>query len=70
MANMASNNYLKKVVTAQKQGQAKGIYSICSYNKYVMEASFQQAVEDNSVVLIESACTALFICIEPKPARF
>ncbi|MBD3309229.1 tagatose-bisphosphate aldolase [candidate division KSB3 bacterium] len=53
---MANTTHLHQIVTAQKQGQPKGIYSICSYNKYVMEAAFQQAQEDQSVVLIESTC--------------
>jgi D-tagatose-1,6-bisphosphate aldolase subunit GatZ/KbaZ len=39
---------------AQKKGQARGIYSICSANRYVLEASMLQAKRDGSAVCIES----------------
>lgn len=45
---------LKQIVADQKAGKASGIYSICSANRFVLEASMQQALKDESVVLIES----------------
>ena len=53
---MRGGDYLKSIVDNQKNGVPKGIYSVCSYNQYVIEASFEQAIEDDSVVLIESTC--------------
>jgi len=53
---MRGGDYLKSIVDNQKNGIPKGIYSVCSYNQYVIEASFEKAIEDDSVVLIESTC--------------
>ena len=49
-----NNNPLKKLVTLQKEGKAVGIYSACSANKYVIEATLKRGKQDNSCVLIES----------------
>ncbi len=39
----------------QNKGDKKtGIYSICSANKTVLQASFLQAKKDNSILLVES----------------
>ncbi len=51
-----TNSTLSKIVAAQKRGEAKGIYAICSANSFVLEAGFQQALADNSPLLIESTC--------------
>jgi len=42
------------MVATQKQGKSAGIYSICSANRYVLEAAMLQALKDNTPVLIES----------------
>ena len=47
-------NSLKKIVTLQKEGKPIGIYSLCSANRYVIEAAIDLAKKDNSPVLIES----------------
>lgn len=47
-------NPLKKIVTAQKEGKAVGIYSCCSANEYVIKAALLRGKEDHSCVLIES----------------
>lgn len=47
-------NPLKKIVELQKQGKNVGIYSVCSANKYVIEAALKRGREDGSCVLIES----------------
>lgn len=47
-------NPLKKIVTAQKEGKAVGIYSCCSANEYVIRAALLRGKEDHSCVLIES----------------
>ena len=49
----ARDIFLEIVATNRKVG-AKGIYSVCSANAAVLEASFRQAREDESILLIES----------------
>ncbi len=46
--------YFLRIVKAQKQGQARGVYSICSANRFVLEASMLQAKADGTAVCIES----------------
>ena len=53
---MGNARILGEVVAAQKQGEPRGICSICSYNRYVIESAMLQALQDDSVVLIESTC--------------
>jgi D-tagatose-bisphosphate aldolase, class II, non-catalytic subunit len=45
---------LYKIVTAHKEGKSVGIYSICSANRFVIEACMVYAKNHNSPVLIES----------------
>ena len=47
-------NKFLDIVSDNRKGKAKGIYSICSTNHDVLEACFQQAKEDDSLILIES----------------
>ena len=37
-----------------RQGQPSGIYSVCSAHPWVLEAAIDQALEDESDVLIEA----------------
>jgi D-tagatose-1,6-bisphosphate aldolase subunit GatZ/KbaZ len=53
MTKNANNTFLD-IVASNRKGLAKGIYSICSANRDVLEACFIQAKEDNSIILIES----------------
>lgn len=46
-------NILQKVIEAQNEGKAIGIYSICSANRFVIEASMLQALKDRTMLLIE-----------------
>jgi D-tagatose-1,6-bisphosphate aldolase subunit GatZ/KbaZ len=46
--------WLPDVVAAQKRGEAAGVYSICSANRFVLEAAMLQAKVDGSPVCIES----------------
>ena len=50
-----SKNYLDEMILAQKRGEARGIYSICSAHPVVLEAAMRFAREDESL-LIESTC--------------
>ncbi len=47
-------NRLLQVVAEQGQGKHTGIYSICSANRYAIEAAILQAKADESEVLIEA----------------
>lgn len=51
---MNNENTLKKLIEAQKTGQALGIYSCCSANEYVLKAAMEDARDRNSILLIES----------------
>ena len=44
------------LVSSRGKGKARGIYSVCSSNQIVLEASFRQAAEDGSFLLVESTC--------------
>lgn len=54
MKNQSPTAILPALVAAQKRGEAKGIYSICSAHPAVLEASVRQALKDDSPLLIES----------------
>lgn len=47
---------LNEIVKAQKRGEALGITSICSAHPTILEAVFQHALKNGSLVLIESTC--------------
>ncbi len=49
-----NTNPLLQLVKQQKEGKAVGIYSACSANKYVIEATLLRGKQDDSCVLIES----------------
>ena len=42
------------LMSANRNGEAKGIYSVCSANQDVLEACMKQAIADGMIVLIES----------------
>lgn len=48
------NNTLIKIIEAQKRGKAVGICSVCSANRYVLEAAMLEAKPDGTELLIES----------------
>jgi D-tagatose-1,6-bisphosphate aldolase subunit GatZ/KbaZ len=45
---------LREIVDEQKRGAARGIYAVCSANRFVLEAVMQQALEDGTRLLVES----------------
>ncbi|MGM0498445.1 MAG: class II D-tagatose-bisphosphate aldolase non-catalytic subunit, partial [Bacteroidota bacterium] len=49
-----ARNLFLDLMAENRQGTAKGMYSVCSANSDVLEACFQQAKEDNTMLLIES----------------
>jgi D-tagatose-1,6-bisphosphate aldolase subunit GatZ/KbaZ len=42
------------ILRKNKSGNGGGVYSVCSANRYVLEASMLQAQKDNSLLLIEA----------------
>jgi D-tagatose-1,6-bisphosphate aldolase subunit GatZ/KbaZ len=45
---------LREILSANRRAKGLGIYSICSANRFVLEAGMLQAARDNSLLLIES----------------
>lgn len=46
--------FLQQLAGARRQHQPRGIYSVCSAHPWVLEAAFDQAIEDGSDLLIEA----------------
>lgn len=46
--------YLQDIISAQKSGRAVGIMSVCSANRFVIEAAMHQAAADDIALLVES----------------
>ncbi|MBL7006408.1 MAG: D-tagatose-bisphosphate aldolase, class II, non-catalytic subunit [Spirochaetia bacterium] len=42
------------IIQQNQNGEQKGVYSICSAHPVVLKASMQQALEDSSILLVES----------------
>lgn len=53
---MSVTEALLGVVEANRRGELAGIYSICSAERFVLEAGIAQARRDESLVCIESTC--------------
>lgn len=45
---------LEIIVQQHKSGQQTGIYSVCSAHPLVIEAALRQALDNNSLILIEA----------------
>jgi D-tagatose-1,6-bisphosphate aldolase subunit GatZ/KbaZ len=52
----SSANELCRILTENRAGKRRGIYSVCSANRLVLEAAFAQAEHDKSPLLIEATC--------------
>jgi D-tagatose-1,6-bisphosphate aldolase subunit GatZ/KbaZ len=53
---MSSTEILKNIVERNRSGEQIGIYSVCSANRFVLEAAMLEAKENNSPLLIEATC--------------
>lgn len=53
---LLAKKYFTDLIADNKSRNPKGIYSICSTNKCVIEAGFKKANELNNPILIESTC--------------
>ncbi|MHC6647361.1 D-tagatose-bisphosphate aldolase, class II, non-catalytic subunit [Alteromonas portus] len=49
-------NFLKETVERNRADGSRGIYSVCSAHRLVIEASMQQAKTDGSPLLVEATC--------------
>ena len=47
---------LRTVLGHNREGQAEGVFSVCSSNTFVLEAAAQQAAASGNLLLIESTC--------------
>ena len=52
----APADLLLEVAAANRAGAHTGVYSVCSANRFVLEAALAEAATDDSIVLIESTC--------------
>jgi D-tagatose-1,6-bisphosphate aldolase subunit GatZ/KbaZ len=50
------SNSLSAIIKEHKSGKSVGIYSVCSANQQVLEASMRQALQDDSPLLLEATC--------------
>src|SRR5689334_22039312 len=56
VASGFASKWLRNVVDRNRREEPVGIYSVCSANAWVLEAAMQQALEDETVLCIESTC--------------
>ena len=49
-----STEWLGAILEKNRRGEGVGVYSICSANRFVLEAGMLQAKRDGSLLLIES----------------
>ena len=56
LSRKQSNTYLDEILCAQKQGEAKGITSICSSHPYVIRQALRMSDSYGIPALIESTC--------------
>jgi D-tagatose-1,6-bisphosphate aldolase subunit GatZ/KbaZ len=53
---MSSTEILRNIVERNRLGEQVGIYSVCSANRFVLEAAMLEAKENNLPLLIEATC--------------
>lgn len=56
MQKFGSTRLIQRVVADQKEGRANGITSICSASSHVIKAGIQEALQNDSWLLVESTC--------------
>ncbi len=55
-ASHPSVDQMRALLKENSGGKRRGIYSVCSANRLVLEAAFAQAAQDQSPLLIEATC--------------
>src|SRR5271165_6759616 len=53
-ASHSAVDEMRRLLKENREGKRRGIYSVCSANRLVLEAAFAQAAHDRSVLLIEA----------------
>ncbi len=56
LAGRSSLDEMCQLLEQNRAGDGKGIYSVCSANRFVLEAAFAQASADRTPLLIEATC--------------
>jgi D-tagatose-1,6-bisphosphate aldolase subunit GatZ/KbaZ len=56
------SNALHQLAIARQSKKARGIYSVCSAHPWVLEAAIEQAIDDDSAVLIEATSNQVNHC--------
>lgn len=51
-----STSEMRRLLRDNRDGKRRGIYSVCTANRLVLEAAFAQAAHDQSLLLIEATC--------------
>jgi D-tagatose-1,6-bisphosphate aldolase subunit GatZ/KbaZ len=51
-----STGEMRRLLRDNRDGKRRGIYSVCTANRLVLEAAFAQAAHDQSLLLIEATC--------------
>ncbi len=55
-ASHNSVDEMRQLLRENREGKRRGIYSVCTANRLVLEAAFAQAAHDGSLLLIEATC--------------
>ena len=55
-ASPNSTSEMRRLLRDNRDGKRRGIYSVCTANRLVLEAAFAQAAHDRSLLLIEATC--------------
>jgi D-tagatose-1,6-bisphosphate aldolase subunit GatZ/KbaZ len=55
-ASRNSVDEMRQLLRENREGKRRGIYSVCTANRLVLEAAFAQAAHDGSLLLIEATC--------------
>ena len=55
-ASRNSVDEMRQLLQENREGKRRGIYSVCTANRLVLEAAFAQAAHDGSLLLIEATC--------------
>jgi D-tagatose-1,6-bisphosphate aldolase subunit GatZ/KbaZ len=56
VASHSAVDEMRSLLKENRAGNRRGIYSVCSANRLVLEAAFAQAKQDGSLLLIEATC--------------
>lgn len=55
-ASRNSVDEMRQLLRENREGKRRGIYSVCTANRLVLEGAFAQAAHDGSLLLVEATC--------------